>query len=88
MKKLILTESQIQALLLEERLAWLLQESLNESKNFDEMKRKIKKALAMGVSVAVIIAAISKMNLPFGEKRSLEDLAKPKGSILLVFQRK
>ena len=76
MKKLILTESQIQTLLLEERLAWLLQESLNESKNFDEMKRKIKKALAMGVSVAVIIAAISKMNLPFEEKRSLEDLAK------------
>ena len=76
MKKVVLTESQIQTLILEERLAWLLQESLNESKNFEEMKRKVKKALAMGVSVAVIIAAISKMDIPFGQKRSLEDLAK------------
>lgn len=65
----------MKTLLYEERLAWLLQESLNESKTFDEMSKKIKKALAMGVSVAAIIAAISKMDIPDFWKSRLEQTA-------------
>jgi len=73
--KVVLTEAQMKTLLYEERLAWLLQESLNESKTFDEMSKKIKKALAMGVSVAAIIAAISKMDIPDFWKSRLEQTA-------------
>lgn len=74
--KVILTETQMSALLTEERLAWILKESLNESKSFDEMKKKIKKALSMGVAVATILTAISNMNLSNGTKSQLIDFAK------------
>ena len=74
MVKVILTESQMQTLLLEQRLAYILQESLNESKTFDEVKRKVLKALALGVSVAVIIAAISKMNISHEQMKQLTQM--------------
>ena len=71
MKKVILTEEQKQYLLTEEGLAQLLQETINESKSFDELKKKIKKALAMGVTVAAIVAAIQKLDIPDANKREL-----------------
>lgn len=72
MKKVILTENQFKTLLYEERLAQILQESLNESKTFDEVRQKIKKALMMGASVAVLITAISQMDIPESWKNRLE----------------
>ena len=74
--KVILTETQMNALLLEERLAWILKESLNESTSFDEMKKKIRKALSMGVAVATILTAVANMNLSNIAKRQLIDYAK------------
>lgn len=71
--KVILTETQAKILLYEERLAYLLQESLTESKTFDEMKKKIKKALAMGVAAATIIAAINKLGIAKQERERLID---------------
>lgn len=63
MKRVVLTENQMKAVLLEEQVARILIESLNESKSFEDMKNRIKKALAMGVSVAAIISAISRSSL-------------------------
>ena len=68
---IVLTESQLKVIITEERLAWLLQNSLNESKGFEEMKKKIKKAIAMGVSTALIITAISNANLSNEDKSKL-----------------
>lgn len=76
MKKIILTESQTEYILTEERLARLLQESLNESKNFEDLKKKIKKALAMGVTVAAIIGAIQKLDIPNSLKTELANEAR------------
>ena len=73
--RVILTESQFKTLLMEQRLAYILQESLNESRTFDEMKQKIKKALALGVSTAVIVAAISRMGIPNEQKEQLKNIA-------------
>lgn len=75
MKKVILTENQVKTLLYEERLAWLLQESLNESKTFEDLKKKIMKALAMGVSVITIISAISHLNINNDAKQELINIA-------------
>lgn len=69
--KVILTESQFNALLTEERLARILQESWGESKKMDTLKRKIKKALAMGVTVAALMTAVSKLDTSFGERQEL-----------------
>ena len=71
MKKIILTEEQTHLLLTEEGLARLLQECINESKSFDELKHKIKKALAMGVAAAAIVAAIQKLDIPNFRKAEL-----------------
>lgn len=71
MKKVILTESQKQYIITEQRLAQVLQESLNESKTFDELKQKIKKALAMGVAVTAIISAINHLGIPNDRKAEL-----------------
>jgi hypothetical protein len=70
--KIILTETQASYLLTEETIVRLL----SESRGFDEVKRKIKKALAMGVAVSVIIAAIQKMDIPGFRKSELMNLAK------------
>ena len=69
--KIILTEAQFKTLMCEERIESLLLESLNESKSFEELKQKIRKALLMGVSVAVIISAIGKMSITPDEKERL-----------------
>lgn len=74
--KVYLTESQFKAVLTEERLAWILQETLNESKTLDGLKQKILKALAMGVSVATIIMAISKLDISNDMKQELANVAK------------
>lgn len=83
--KVILTEGQMRTLLREESAIQVLTESLNESVSFDDIKNKIKKALALGMSVAAIITAISKMNISNDMKQKLTDavkqeqVAEPKG---------
>lgn len=76
MKKVILTEAQVRFLVTEDGLARLLLESLNESINYEDLKRKIRRALAVGVSLAVIIPAINKLHAPEAVKDSLRQLAK------------
>jgi flagellum-specific peptidoglycan hydrolase FlgJ len=73
--KVILTESQAKMMLIEARLAYLLQESLNESKTFDEMKSIIKKALATGVAITTVLAAIDRLSVSDSEKRALANAA-------------
>ena len=72
MKKVILTESQVSELIIEGSLAQVLQESLNESKTLEDLKQKIKRGLAIGVSLTVMISAINKLNIPDRFKRELE----------------
>lgn len=65
--KLILTEEQLNLLLQTEGVARLLQESLGDSKNLENLKGIIRKLLATGVAVTTIIAALNKQNLPQSE---------------------
>ena len=74
MRKIVLSESQMKAVLLEERLALILQESLNESKTFEDLKKKVMKALALGVSVVTLISAISHLNIDDAKKQELMNM--------------
>ena len=65
--KLILTEEQLNLLLQTEGVARLLQESLGDSKNLENLKRIIRKLLATGVALTTIVAALNKQNLPQSE---------------------
>ena len=66
--KLILTEEQLNLLLQTEGVARLLQESLGDSKNLENLKKIIRKLLSTGVALTTIIAALNKQNLPQTEK--------------------
>lgn len=76
MKKVILTESQARYLVTEDTLARLLLESLNESLNIEDLKGKIKKAIAVGVSIATISAAICKLHAPERLKAELDNFVR------------
>lgn len=65
--KLILTEEQLNLLLQTEGVARLLQESLGDSKNLENLKGIIRKLLATGVAFTTIVAALNKQNLPQSE---------------------
>ena len=65
--KLILTEEQLNLLLQTEGVARLLQESLGDSKNLENLKGIIRKLLATGVALTTIVAALNKQNLPQSE---------------------
>ena len=56
--KLILTEEQLNLLLQTEGVARLLQESLGDSKNLENLKGIIRKLLATGVALTTIVAAL------------------------------
>ena len=73
--KLILTEEQLSLLLQTEGVARLLQESLGDSKNLENLKKIIRKLLAAGVALTTIIAALNKQNLPQTEKDILINTA-------------
>ena len=66
--KLILTENQLNLLLQTEGVARLLQESLGDSKNLENLKKIIKRLLATGVAVTTIIAALNKQDIPQTER--------------------
>ena len=65
--KLILTEEQVNLLLQTEGVARLLQESLGDSKNLENLKGIIRKLLTTGVALTTIVAALNKQNLPQSE---------------------
>ena len=73
--KLILTEEQLNLLLQTEGVARLLQESLGDSKNLENLKKIIRKLLATGVALTTVIAALNKQNLPQTEKDILINTA-------------
>ena len=66
--KLILTENQLNLLLQTEGVARLLQESLGDSKNLENLKKIIRRLVATGVALTTIIAALNKQDLPESEK--------------------
>lgn len=68
--KLILTESQIKTLVVNERLDALLTEDVN----IDNIKNKIKKLLIAGVAIASIISIINNSNLSKKEKYDLIEI--------------
>jgi len=69
--KLILTEEQLNSLLQTEGVARLLQESLGDSKNLENLKGIIRKLLATGVALTTIVAALNKQNLSQSERDML-----------------
>lgn len=73
--KLILTEEQLNLLLRTEGVARLLQESLGDSKNLENLKGIIRKLLATGVALTTIVAALNKQNLPQSERDMLINAA-------------
>ena len=73
--KVILTESQINALLQTEGVARLLQESLGDSKNLENLKGIIRKLLATGVALTTIIAALDKQNMSQSDREILINAA-------------
>ena len=73
--KLILTEEQLNLLLQTEGVARLLQESLGDSKNLENLKGIIRKLLATGVALTTIVAALNKQNLPQSERDMLINAA-------------
>ena len=86
--KIIVTEAQANFLLNEERMAQLLQESFRNSKSMEDLKRKIKKALVAGVTVATIISAINKLGLPNEEKQALCNMVNTETVVDTLFQKK
>ena len=72
--KVILTEKQIDSLLQAEGVARLLQESLGESKNLENLKKIVLRLIAAGVAATTIIAAINKVNAPSWEKEKLRQM--------------
>lgn len=73
--KLVLTEQQFNEIILREALEMSIFESLNESKNINDLKRKIKRAILAGATVAAIIGAIAKISANNEEKKMLKQYA-------------
>ena len=72
--RVILTENQIISLLQAEGVARLLQESLGESKNLENLKKIVLRLIAAGIAATTIIAAINKVNAPSWEKEKLRQM--------------
>ena len=72
--KVILTEKQIDSLFQAEGVARLLQESLGESKNLENLKKIVLRLIAAGIAATTIIAAINKVNAPSWEKEKLRQM--------------
>ena len=72
--KIILTEKQITSLLQTEGVARLLQESLGDSKNLENLKKIVLRLIAAGIAATTIISAINKVNVPPREKEELKQM--------------
>ena len=71
--KLILTEQQLNNVLINERMEYLVLESLNESLDFKTIRKKIRKALMVGISATLLLSSVNNMDIPQSEKESLKN---------------
>lgn len=74
--KVIINESQLKEVILLEYQERMLFESFLSSKNLEDLKMKIKKALVGGVAVISVLAAIHDLNIRKNEKEYLENIVK------------
>lgn len=74
--KVIINESQLKEVILLECQERMLFESFLSSKNLEDLKMKIKKALVGGVAVISVLAAIHDLNIRKSEKEYLENIVK------------
>lgn len=74
MKKVIISETQLKQIVIHEECEDMLLCALNESANLNVIKKKIRKALIMGASVAAILAAIAKLAISSEEKNELKQM--------------
>lgn len=76
MKKIILNESQLKEILIQEQYEDLLICEFVNEKNLDAIKRKIKKAILAGVAITTILFAISRLNIDTNQKEELQNMVK------------
>ena len=69
--KLILTEQQLNNVLINERMEYLVSETLNESIDFKSLRKKIKRALMAGISATLLLSSVNNMEIPQSEKETL-----------------
>ena len=74
MKKVFITESQLKQVVMQEQYENFLVQQLNESLDFNTLKKKIKRALLAGVTASVILGAVSKLDINDIEKHQLAQL--------------
>lgn len=74
MKKVIISETQLKQIVIHEECEDMLLCALNESASLNVIKKKIRKALIMGASAAVILAAIAKLAISSEEKNELKQM--------------
>lgn len=74
MKKVFITESQLKQVVMQEQYENFLVQELNESLDFNVLKKKIKRALLAGVTASVILGAVSKLDINDVEKHQLEQM--------------
>ena len=74
MKKVFITESQLKQVVMQEQYENFLVQQLNESLDFNVLKKKIKRALLAGVTASVILGAVSKLDINDVEKHQLEQM--------------
>lgn len=74
MKKVFITESQLRQVVIQEQYENFLVQHLNESLDFNTLKKKIKRALLAGVTASVILGAVSRLDINDAEKHALEQM--------------
>lgn len=76
MTTVILTESQLKRIVLNEEYEKLLLEGLFNSNSIEDLKMKVKKAIIAGATLLSVISIIHQSDLDFNKKKVLEDFAK------------
>lgn len=76
MTTIILTESQLKRIVLNEEYEKLLLEGLFNSNSIEDLKMKVKKAIIAGATLLSVISIIHQSDLDFNKKKVLEDFAK------------
>ena len=74
MKKVVLTESQILHIVMQEQCENMLLCELNEARNLQDLKKKIKRAILAGTTAAVILGAVARMDIGDNEKSELKQM--------------
>lgn len=74
--KLVLTENQVNNLILIEEINTIISDTINENLNMENLRAKIKKLLLSGVAIASIIVSINSMNATMKQKENAIQIAK------------